>query len=120
MRAEGQRDRYDEADSRFFRNFVNTPQNRSFVQRRSSCSAFECFPSEPLYLRNDRVYRLQGLMFVNNNKNNNNNNNNNNTIGTISKSLRQHLNNIPGNHEIKELQQTTILGTAHILREVLT
>ena len=27
--------------------------------------------------------------------------------------------NIPGNHEVKELQKTAILGTAHILRKVL-
>jgi hypothetical protein len=27
--------------------------------------------------------------------------------------------NIPGQHEVKELQQTAVLGTAHILREVL-
>jgi hypothetical protein len=39
--------------------------------------------------------------------------------GTISKSLRQHLSNIPGKHEIKELQKTATLGTIHILREVL-
>jgi hypothetical protein len=39
--------------------------------------------------------------------------------GTISKSLRHYLSNTPGKHEIKELQKTTILGTAHILREVL-
>jgi hypothetical protein len=39
--------------------------------------------------------------------------------GTISKSLRQNLRNIPEKHEIKELQKTTITGTAHILREVL-
>jgi hypothetical protein len=26
---------------------------------------------------------------------------------------------IPGNHEVKELQKTAILGTAHILRKVL-
>jgi hypothetical protein len=38
---------------------------------------------------------------------------------TISKSLRQYLSNIPGKHEIKELQHTAILGTAHKLREVL-
>ena len=38
---------------------------------------------------------------------------------TISKSLRQHPSNIPGNHEIKELQKTATLGTAHKLREVL-
>jgi len=39
--------------------------------------------------------------------------------GTISKALRKYLNNIPGKHEIKELQKTVIMGTAHILREVL-
>jgi hypothetical protein len=33
--------------------------------------------------------------------------------GTISKSLRQYLSNIPGEHEIKELTKTAILGTAH-------
>jgi hypothetical protein len=40
--------------------------------------------------------------------------------GTISKSLRQYLSNIAGKHEIKELQKTAILDTAHILRKVLT
>ena len=30
------------------------------------------------------------------------------------------MNNIPGNHEVKELQKTAILGTAHILRKVVT
>jgi len=39
--------------------------------------------------------------------------------GTISKSLRQYLRNIPGKHEIKELQKTATLGTAHILWKVL-
>jgi len=39
--------------------------------------------------------------------------------GTISKSLRQYLNNIPGKHEIKELQKTAILGTAHLLWKIL-
>ena len=39
--------------------------------------------------------------------------------GTISKSLRQYLSNIPGNHEVKELQKAAILCTAHILRKVL-
>ena len=29
-------------------------------------------------------------------------------------------NNITGNHEVKEIQKTAILGTAHILRKVLT
>jgi len=40
--------------------------------------------------------------------------------GTISKSLRKYASNIPGNHEVKELQKTAILDTAHILRKVLT
>jgi hypothetical protein len=40
--------------------------------------------------------------------------------GTISKSLRKYLSNIPGKHEIKDLQRTAILCTAHILWEVLT
>jgi hypothetical protein len=39
--------------------------------------------------------------------------------GTISKSFRKHVSTIPGNHEVKELQKTAILGTAHILRKVL-
>jgi Sec-independent protein translocase protein TatA len=39
--------------------------------------------------------------------------------GTISKSLRQYLSNVPGKGEIRELQTTAILGTAHKLREVL-
>ena len=29
------------------------------------------------------------------------------------------VSDIPGNHEVKELQKTAILGTAHILRKVL-
>jgi hypothetical protein len=40
--------------------------------------------------------------------------------GTISKSFRKYVNNIPGNHVVKVLQKTAILGTAHILRKVLT
>jgi hypothetical protein len=40
--------------------------------------------------------------------------------GTILKSFRKYVSNIPGNHEVKELQKTAILGTAHILRKVLT
>jgi hypothetical protein len=40
-------------------------------------------------------------------------------IGTISKSPRKYLSNIPGKHEIKKLHKTAILGTAHILLKVL-
>jgi hypothetical protein len=39
--------------------------------------------------------------------------------GTISKSYRKNLSNVPGKHEIKELHKTAILCTAHILRKVL-
>ena len=39
--------------------------------------------------------------------------------GTISKSFRKYVSNIAGKHEVKELQKTAILGTAHILRKVL-
>jgi hypothetical protein len=39
--------------------------------------------------------------------------------GTNSKSFRKYVSNIPGKHEVKELQKTAILGTAHILRKVL-
>jgi hypothetical protein len=39
--------------------------------------------------------------------------------GTISTSFRKYLSSIPGKHDIKELQKTAILGTAHILRKVL-
>jgi hypothetical protein len=39
--------------------------------------------------------------------------------GTISKSFRKYMSTIPRNHEVKEVQKTAILGTAHILREVL-
>jgi hypothetical protein len=35
--------------------------------------------------------------------------------GTISKSFRKYLSSIPGKHDIKELQKTAILGTAHTL-----
>jgi hypothetical protein len=38
--------------------------------------------------------------------------------GTISKSFRKYVSNISGNHEVRELQKTSILGTAHILRKV--
>jgi len=39
--------------------------------------------------------------------------------GTISKSFRKYVSNIPGKHEVKEHQKTAILGTAHILQKVL-
>ena len=39
--------------------------------------------------------------------------------GTISKSLRQYLSNTTAQLEIKKLQTTAILGTAHIVLKVL-
>jgi hypothetical protein len=39
--------------------------------------------------------------------------------GTISKSFRKYVSNIPGKHEVKELHKTAIFGTAHTLRKVL-
>jgi len=39
--------------------------------------------------------------------------------GTISKSFRKYVRNILGKHEVKKLQKTAMLGTAHILRKVL-
>jgi hypothetical protein len=37
----------------------------------------------------------------------------------ISKSFRKYLSITPGKHDIKELHKTVILGSAHVLREVL-
>jgi hypothetical protein len=39
--------------------------------------------------------------------------------GTISKSFRKYVSTIPGNREVRELQKTAILNTAHILRKVM-
>jgi len=39
--------------------------------------------------------------------------------GTISNLFRKYLSNIAGKTEVKEIQKTAILGTAHILRKVL-
>jgi len=39
--------------------------------------------------------------------------------GAVLKSFRKYVSNIPGKHEVKELQKTAILDTAHIFREVL-
>jgi hypothetical protein len=72
------------------------------------------------------MFRLRHCQRLNQ-PNNNNNNVKTKVIpviigatGTISKSFRKYVSNIPGNHEVKELQKTAILGIAHILREVLT
>jgi hypothetical protein len=39
--------------------------------------------------------------------------------GTTAKSFRKYVSDIPGNHDLKELEKTAILDTAHILRKVL-
>jgi hypothetical protein len=39
--------------------------------------------------------------------------------GTISKSYRKYLKNIPGKHDVKELQKAVIFGTGHMFRKVL-
>ena len=41
-------------------------------------------------------------------------------IQTNSKSFRKYVSDIRENHDVKELRKTAILGTAHILRKVLT
>jgi hypothetical protein len=40
-------------------------------------------------------------------------------VGTISKSFRKYLSSVSGRHDVKELQKTAVLDTAHTLREVL-
>jgi hypothetical protein len=39
--------------------------------------------------------------------------------GTISKPFRKYVSNIPRKHEVREIQKTALLSTAHILRKVL-
>ena len=33
--------------------------------------------------------------------------------GTISKSFRKYVSNIPGKHEVNKIQKTAVLGTVH-------
>ena len=40
-------------------------------------------------------------------------------IGIVMRSLRKHVEDIPGNRWIDSLQKTAILGTSHIIRKVL-
>jgi len=40
-------------------------------------------------------------------------------IEIVTRSLRKHLEAVPGKHSIDSLQKTAILGTAHIIRKVL-
>jgi hypothetical protein len=39
--------------------------------------------------------------------------------GTISKPYKKHVSTVPGNHDVRELHKTAILGTADLLRKVL-
>jgi hypothetical protein len=39
--------------------------------------------------------------------------------GIVTRSLRKHLEAVPGKHSIDSLQKTAILGTSHIIRKVL-
>jgi hypothetical protein len=39
--------------------------------------------------------------------------------GTVSKSFGKYVSNIPGIHEVRELQKTAIFCTAHVLQKVL-
>jgi hypothetical protein len=39
--------------------------------------------------------------------------------GSISKSFRKHVSNIRGHYDVKELQKTAILGTAHIVKHAI-
>jgi hypothetical protein len=41
------------------------------------------------------------------------------TIDAVPSQNNSESNSIPGKHDIKEVQETTILGTAHLLRNVL-
>ena len=40
-------------------------------------------------------------------------------IGIVMRSLRKHVEDIPGNRSIDSLQKTAILGTSHIIRKLL-
>ena len=40
--------------------------------------------------------------------------------GTIERSFRNCVSNVPGHHQVREPQKTASLGTAHIFRKVLT
>ena len=45
--------------------------------------------------------------------------NNNWSHWKVTRSLRKHLESVPGKHSIDSLQKTAILGTSHIIRKVL-
>jgi hypothetical protein len=42
------------------------------------------------------------------------------TTESLSRSFQKYLDDIPGKHSREGLQKTAILGTAHILRKILT
>ena len=64
------------------------------------------------------------IEFFNNNYDDDDDNENNKPViigatGTISKTFRKYVSNIPGNHEVKKLQKIAILDTANIIRKAL-
>ena len=58
------------------------------------------------------------ISIIYNNNNNNNNNDNNIPLGT--KGMENYFNKIPASLNIHELQKTTLLSTAHLLRWALS
>jgi hypothetical protein len=39
--------------------------------------------------------------------------------GIVTRSLRKHLETVPGKHSIDSVQKTAVLGTSHTIRKVL-
>ena len=50
----------------------------------------------------------------------NDNNNNNRRPWVIKKGIKHYLHEIPSSNNLQEIQKTALLGTAHILRKVLS
>jgi hypothetical protein len=77
------------------------PGDRNLIKIEGEISNCEDFITEIQHMRNVKANVIAVIVEV---------------TGTILKSPRQYLSNIPGKHEIKEVQQTAILGTAHLLQ----
>ena len=41
-------------------------------------------------------------------------------LGLVKKGMQKYINNIPGNISIQEAQKCVLLGTAHVLRRILS
>jgi hypothetical protein len=83
---------------------VAIPGDRNVIKIEAEISDCKDFITEIQHMRNMKTKVIAVIIGV---------------TGTISKSPRQYLSNIQGKHEIKEVQQMAILGTAHLLQEVL-